>query len=287
MKQQQKTDHGGTLVEAAVRLIAHAESMPLGTLPTDVITKGRASIEAADEPARRQLFEPTISPASSALLLDFKLAIEHSGGPTFGTIASVLTVLHDQTLDTYGELADLIRGPRGQRLVRQQALTLALGEPNSDTRALAEWMKNISAQIAKRPDHSLHSQARVISELVPSLATRLDAVERRHREHAAAEAAAEAERQRQAEQARAAAERAEQERLWAENLRTEERANRDRRENLSEHFKQYETYVFNVSGKFLSGKACVADLLAGAPIAPYYNAQNSGERPARELQRSR
>lgn len=265
--------------QAAERLIARAEGLTLGTSPP-TFTREREAIEALLLQARQHVFPQTLGPVSIAALADFRFAIETSG-PPFETRAVALVALHGAALDEYDELASIVRSPRAQKLVLRQGLADALGAPDSGTAALEAWMVTISAQIAARPDHPLAGPARVVSEITPSLRSRLDAVEQRHEAHAAEEAKRLAGEEQAREQVRADAERAKERRLWAANLGSESRENRDRREGLAEFYAKHASHSFRIGGRSLTGRTCADNLLAGAEIFHYFNGQHTGERPRR------
>jgi hypothetical protein len=268
-----------TIIDTAERATDRAEALALGAPITDAIAEARTAIERAIAEARRQVFPATLAAASPAALADFRLTLDFCD-VRHESIPAALVLLHGQALGgAYDELAAIVRGPRGMRLVHRHETETALGTPGAAEAGLQRWQAAIAAQIAERPDHPLVGAARIVFETAPALLARLTAVEQRHAAHAAAEA----ERQRQAaerdEQARADAARAAERQAWAATLNAEDRAARDRRDELVQFYQRHiGAYRFVIGGRSRSAADCHADLLAGAPIRDYWAAQISGTR---------
>jgi len=263
------------ITTAAEQAIGAAEALPLGA-DLQAIEQAREAVDTLYEAAAAVLCPANLTPVEPGVLADFSLALSQI--PVFEAAGPPLAALHARSVDSHADLAAVVRGPRGQTLVAQRAVTITAGRPGADRDALEAFVTELAKQISVRPNHPLVEPARIVAEQVPSLRARLAAVEQRHAEHAKAEAA-----RRDAEWQRAEAERKERARAaeaaeWAARLRDEDDDMRERRRELAAFFRRHgERIVFTVSGRRLSGDQCAADLKAGAEYSQYYRAQSTGE----------
>lgn len=261
------------LVQAAEALTSDAPGLP------DGVARAHRAAEALRVEAMGHVFPGVLAPVEPGVLEDFRLAIESAGVLPFESIVPVLVRLHAETIDHHPQLAEVVRGLRGLRLIRRHAQQSAAGDPDAgataEARALSAFVGAVSRQLVERG--VMLPAAAVLSTHVPEWTARLDAVAHRRAEHEAAErrAAEEAEARERAERDAVAREAVRQER--AARLRSEDRAQRDRREDLAKYFRGYGRWRFTVGGEKLTGEQCAAALEEGAVFQLFYSAQLNGE----------
>jgi hypothetical protein len=167
------------------QLVTAVEALALGS-PTEPVEAARGALAVLRAAAISIYFPSALTPVSDSALRDFELGIALDGGMPWETIVPHLADLHSQALGGhYDELAQIIRGPRGRRLVIIRAKNAADGDPARTAEATARAFDQFATAIAQQlvAHQQLEPASRVIVETVPRLA-RLEAVERRHREHA-------------------------------------------------------------------------------------------------------
>jgi hypothetical protein len=260
--------------------ISRAERLPPGDASwRQSIEEARAAVEQIHTTARTTICPPMLEPTTADVLADFEALIR-----PISPIESAVAPLLEMHVISFPALAAVIRGARGQGVVRRHARNQRAGMSPEAVAAYEEaqldlFSRALAAQ--RREDPDFRDAARVLLEDVPAYRSRLAAVEGKHVDHETA--AAELARQ---EQARIEAEQqsrrdAEEAKRGAERLRAEDDEARDRRRSLASWFLEYGTgpWTFLVNGERVSGKSCSEALLRGGEFAVYYRASHTGTSP--------
>lgn len=231
--------------------------------------------------AKLDILPPHMVAVADGTLRDFQLWRDTGGFFPAERIEKQASLLFEESIDHHPELADLLRGPRAQRLIRLHAKNSAGGASEAwqetEEAAVAAYARLVAEVLLTRGKCT--PSARIIAEELPAYQARLTALEAQlhAREKAETLAREEAEARERGEREALAAE--EERRRGEERLRTEDREARDRREGLASHFKRYGAYyVFPVDGVDMDGEACSRALLAGAEFSKFFKAQLSGRR---------
>lgn len=264
------------ITTAAETAVSRAEGLPLDS-DLSPLDAAREAIAQLYEQAAAVLCPANLAPVEPGVLADFSLAIAQIA--PYESAVPILARWHEQSVDAHPDLAAVIRGPRGQAVVRRQAVHTTSGTPGADVAALEQFVTELARQISVRLAHPLAAEpATIISVTVPALRTRLQAVEQRHAEHAKAEAA-----RRDAEWRRSEAERKERERAaeakeWAARLQGEDDELREKRRELAAFYMRHATrFTFTIGGRRMTGDEAAANLKAGDEYPKYYHAMSTGE----------
>lgn len=265
--------------------IRHVESLTAGDPKVDdAVRDAQVRVQAARAAAQNVVCPRDLQPAAANVLLDFQQAIDAAGLLPFEPMVPALVALHAACVDTYPELAAVVRGLRGQRLVRLHARRGASPEPEAQTRAEASAVDAFVTAIAGhlRDRGALLPHSGLLVEQFPDFDRRLAAVARRHADAQAehARAAADAAECDRAEAAAAAAKEAALQ--GAVRLLEETPDQRDRRAQLAAWFRRQGQWVFPIDGTWLSAEACAEALDRGEPFGPFYRVQSQGQPPARQ-----
>ncbi len=180
-------------IKTAEEAITELEELELGRDFTKTAQAANAAVDAFRDETAAKMFPVSLAPVSDAALRDFKMATELMNRNSHAELVE----LHGQTLaGDYEELASVVRGVRGRRLVELAARRRATPLHERETHANAEkrevpkavrcFQREIAEQLFRAGQFMPHSE--ILVAVVPELEERLHTARARHEEHASAEA---------------------------------------------------------------------------------------------------
>jgi len=175
-------------IKTAEEAITELEELELGRDFTKTAQAATAAVDSLREESAIGMFPVSLAPVSDAALRDFQIATELMNRNSHAELVE----LHGQTLaGDYEELASVVRGVRGRRLVELAARRRATPLHERETHANAEkrevpkavrcFQRTIAEQFFEHKQFMPASE--ILSVVIPELEGRLEAALTRHEEH--------------------------------------------------------------------------------------------------------